>query len=462
MKFLLALLLLLSPGVASAWTHGVYTVAPCPQGSAYADGCAASPGGNVQNATFFTGYAQQSRQSYATRPPWNVPGVDYAVGIPAASLAALKDPAVTQPSGCTYQPTGSASGGPRLLGASAANITIDGYDFSLHNCVVLQISASATGTLTVKNSNFKNGSNCSPATNGFLLQLVNGGGANCDFENNVFDGDAINFPNPMAHLVTCNTTGTFTSKYNAYLRSPARPVGYITGASGIFLSQYDYVEGFCYHSADGHAEFVILSPGSSNTMSLMQYSFDTLLTTAAQNAGVGTASIYISTGQSGSTFTTTQVDHNVMVTNYSGGASGGTVTGTISGPSGTLTISALNGAAVAAGQLISGAGLSSSLQCHIVSGSGLSWTVDANCLAVGPESLALSGVILDTAGAQTAYNTFTNLTYSTNYIDATGANRKFSVGTSAAAPTCTNGTVFTGNVNLLTGGAISGYDTGSC
>ena len=67
--------------------------------NAYADGSiGAAAGGTVQYSNFFTSRALQSGQTYSTRPPWNVAGVDYAVGVPSG---ALKDPlSASLPSGC--------------------------------------------------------------------------------------------------------------------------------------------------------------------------------------------------------------------------------------------------------------------------------------------------------------------------------------------------------------------------
>jgi hypothetical protein len=53
--------------------------AQCPQGTAYADGCSASPSGTAQYPTAF------SSLSLSKRPEWNVAGVDYHVGIPSGT-----------------------------------------------------------------------------------------------------------------------------------------------------------------------------------------------------------------------------------------------------------------------------------------------------------------------------------------------------------------------------------------
>ena len=62
--------------------------------------------------------------SYAARPPWKVPGVDYPVGVP--SNVTLKDPAAGgAPTGTTF------STSTHTVTFSADNVTLDGWDFSL-------------------------------------------------------------------------------------------------------------------------------------------------------------------------------------------------------------------------------------------------------------------------------------------------------------------------------------------
>jgi hypothetical protein len=56
--------------------------AHCPHGSEFRDGC---PADSAEQPAFST-----LLNRYKVRPPWNVAGVDYAVGIPSGVI--LKDP----------------------------------------------------------------------------------------------------------------------------------------------------------------------------------------------------------------------------------------------------------------------------------------------------------------------------------------------------------------------------------
>ena len=171
-------------GVGASGTASSTT---CPQGSAYSDGCSGAPvGGNVQYPNFFTSRAPQSGQTYATRPPWNVAGVDYPVGIPSATV--LQDPSTaTLPSGCSYSSNIVTCNG-------SGNLTINGYDFSLHNCIFLDIYG-YTGTITIENSNFAMGSSTACQSNFGLLTLESStNGSSLIVQDNVFNDNAPTYP----------------------------------------------------------------------------------------------------------------------------------------------------------------------------------------------------------------------------------------------------------------------------
>src|SRR5205807_7190989 len=103
------------------------------------------------------------------------------------------------------------------------NLTLDGWDFSLHSCTPLDIKSDVTGTVQISNSRFVNGSNCG-VTDGYLVMVENQATANFKFEHNYVDGDEQNFPNSLIGLVVPFIQGKMTVKYNAFLNSPARPI----------------------------------------------------------------------------------------------------------------------------------------------------------------------------------------------------------------------------------------------
>lgn len=91
------------------------------------DGRLNAPSGAAQFPTFF------SSQSYPTRPPWKVAGVDYRVGINTGVV--LKIPGVdTLPAGFVYDPSNSRV---HTFGASSG-VVLDGWDFTTGSSLWMQ------------------------------------------------------------------------------------------------------------------------------------------------------------------------------------------------------------------------------------------------------------------------------------------------------------------------------------
>ena len=104
------------------------------------DGSAGAPAGTPQFAGILNGYA--------VRPPWEVAGVDYAVGITPGTV--LKDPATIKMAGVTVDVANH-----QIL-VTGANVTLNGYDFSLDGGWAVDTQAANT---TISNCNFGIGSN---------------------------------------------------------------------------------------------------------------------------------------------------------------------------------------------------------------------------------------------------------------------------------------------------------------
>ena len=276
-------------GTANGGIHGSIVVPPaCPYGSTYADGCAGAPvGGSVQEPGFFTTYAPQSGQHYSVRPPWNVAGVDYAVGIPAATIAAgLADPTVSPPTGCSVT---NNSGVYSLHCQQIANLTINGYDFSLHGCISLTIgNYQVSGTITIENSRFVYGPNCS--TSGMLT--VQTPSANLIIEDSEFDGDAPDYPSaPVSNLIGPNVAGGYAVliQYTSCRRVQARCI--TTNKTGGSTYQFNYFEGMSYYWDSGavpaHGEYAITE--STTLVANLDYLFNTMLQPISANGGDVTA-----------------------------------------------------------------------------------------------------------------------------------------------------------------------------
>ncbi len=486
---------LLASAPAHAWPKRGTTGAAgsCPFGNAYSDGCTSAPPGTgttngtlYQNTAFFT-YAKQSSQgSYfsapgvtATHPPpWNIAGVDYAVGIPStvslvsASAAPTGSGPGKLPTGCTYSTTGSAQGGPIVICTSMSSPTIDGIDFTNNGtaCVPLQFNASVTGNAVVKNSKFVFDYtglyatvNCN-VPNNYLVRAVNPSGlTSITFTNDYFNGNAPGsilpqtggFNNTGSFINIAGTTVAMVIEYSVFLNIDSRPIS--SSAWGAVTLAFNYFENFVYSyrlAFTPHAE--VLAPGfgtTGHTQPSTQYSFNTVLQGTSISYGTGTAPIYPSDGVwgNGSTLANVQVDHNTTINNYAGGFTGTTFTGTITGTD--LAVTA--GTTPAVGQHLVKTGLTTNTVILSNDGGG-HFTVN-NSQTVGSGTFTVDGNNTSAAIADTSNNHYTVVTYTANYTDPTGAPQCFKQDTSVFAggqPT------WTGNVNMLNGNAITA--NGAC
>jgi hypothetical protein len=165
---------------------------------------------------------------------WNMPGVDYYVGVPSGT--ALKDPSTSGalPSGASYASP--------VVTITGCNVTLDGFDFTLHSDVVsVDVSGSSCVT-TIQNSKFS-GAGKALQTIANLLDLGSGGAF--VFQRNEYDGLAAiadangsgfdvndpiqgsgkvtllynyfhNFDSKVIQLAGTNSSAAFTEKYNLF------------------------------------------------------------------------------------------------------------------------------------------------------------------------------------------------------------------------------------------------------
>ena len=170
---------------------------------------------------------------HSASQPWNMPGVDYSVGIPVGTT--LKDPTVASnlPTGATYSSS--------TVTVSGCNVTLDGFDFTLHN-TVLRINVSGTNCITtIQNSKFSANAtalqtiaNLANLGSGgtFVLQrseydgLAPTGGSGSGFKVNYpiqGSGNVTllynyfhNFDSKVIQLAGTNPASTLTEKYNLF------------------------------------------------------------------------------------------------------------------------------------------------------------------------------------------------------------------------------------------------------
>lgn len=436
---------------------GVVTL--CPKGTGTADGCSGAPiaGPNtVQHSNFFTSYAKQSGQSYTTRPPWNVAGVDYPVGNP---MTVLKDPNTNSgslPAGCSYLTA------PYNFVFCSTGASLNGWDFSLNNGTLVEFGAAATGTCQVINSNFVSGTNSVQNGPGFVT-IDTGASCNVDVEYNHVDFNAPSFPQYPKEFVQNLSTGTYTSQYNAILRATGLVDISWTGA---YLSRYNYVEGLNYNSGT-HGEWPNIGGANSGTTVSAQWSFDTFLGPKDYGGGQTTI-IYVSGGSSvgNPVITTATIDHNVFVQNLFYIQQAGISNG--SGGAGTiLNVTSYSAASIAQALGIGGftrlAGAVQNVTSIVSDGTGAgglgTYNVNISQFIAPGNTIAYAP---NTGGAiQFAGVSVPNIAINNNYIDPTG----FSVGSGSCFSDAGGGTpgrgvpVMSGDINLTDGSAIDGTPT---
>lgn len=458
MKLIVAFTYLVFAAVIPAAAQQFIAIPTCPQGFAYGDGCQSAPrNGSVQHSDFFTSYALQSGQAYVARPPWNVAGVDYAVGYPTTTV--FKNPNVDAlPTGC------AKNGSPVQIVCqnSSANVTFDGWDFSLNSCIHLQTNANYTGNLTIKNSKFGYGSNCSTRAN--LLDL--NGGASLTMTSNSFDGNGIQWlqdnKNAIALVSWQSNLAPVTATYNVFIHSPVR--FFTSASSGNETWQFNYFEGL-------NAESIFQASINSTTMTVTSVVsgtvpikngmtvFDggavqsagtkicdnTICTQAGSGTGgVGTYSINHSFSLGVLPYQSNFGNHgDPLLLNFGSGAglcASNCVMGTMSFQFNTL-LAPNNWGGGTAG-ITPYEGIRSPQGTTITTLNADHNTLIANALGGATGNGAVS---YSTIGVQVAYVTVTTANVSANYVDPTGAFHCFSI-TSGGGITNNN---TSGNVNLL-------------
>jgi hypothetical protein len=218
------------------------------------------PGDGSANASTGTPQLPSLFGGLATRPSWQVAGVDYAVGIHSGTT--LKDPTkVALPAGVVYD---AANHNIVVTAARGTSVTLDGYDFSVAGglgVVLLGASNGGGGDLTITNSNFAVGTNnqipiVSEEDAGHLTVnycVIDGVGTN----NGVSAAQAVD------RLIQPGAAG-ITAEYN-FMKN-AWSDG-IDPSSGPIIVKYNVFDNANF-SSQAHADWLQLNaaPGSSNTL----------------------------------------------------------------------------------------------------------------------------------------------------------------------------------------------------
>lgn len=185
------------PAGAGMLTTSTGSSGSCPQGSAYVDGCPGAPNGTRQFPTILSGYT--------TRPPFNVPGIDYYVGVPAGTT--LVDPSTISMSGVTV------NAGTHTVTITGNNVTLSGINFGLDNG--WQVLVQGAGDI-IENSLFTCGSNQSESgTDGNMLD-VQSTASNFTLIDDEFNGNSVPVTSQAGQMISFESTGSAIVEYDYF------------------------------------------------------------------------------------------------------------------------------------------------------------------------------------------------------------------------------------------------------
>ncbi|MGY4508851.1 Ig-like domain-containing protein [Bradyrhizobium sp. USDA 3650] len=261
--------------------------------SGYADGSSSAHTGTPQLASLL--------DSYAVRPPWQVAGVDYAVGVPAGT--ALKDPSVAAnlPAGVSID---TANHVVSILGN---NVTLDGFDFSLSGGWTVVVKPGTTGTTTIENCNFSLGANQPVAIDAGSTNVGNLTVLNCSFDGNQMNIPSVQPPpagTGLGAAINYNGTGTFVAKYNYIHDMPADGIDLGNGTVTPTI-QYNVFEGLGYTPGSHPDPIQFVGDVVNNAM----IAYNTIY----QPQGVEPNEGLAVQAQLGSTITNTTIANNVII-----------------------------------------------------------------------------------------------------------------------------------------------------
>jgi hypothetical protein len=233
-----------------------YVSGPCPKGTAYEDGC--------PRASSATALFPKTLKGYKVLPPWNVAGVDFAVGISVD--VPLKDPTKSLlPSGCSLRGTSLTCSG---------TVTLDGYDFSLHEGTTLVLTK---GNITVRNCLFVVGTN-----QGKLGKIIDvSGRTDAAFINNEFDGANIPVTPQLGQTISITSTGQITFRYNYFHNSGGDMIDF-SGGPQVNIVQYNLFKDIGLKTA--HSDTL---QWCGSKISNSDLSFNTIDQTQAGLSGMG-------------------------------------------------------------------------------------------------------------------------------------------------------------------------------
>ena len=237
-------------------TGGTTTVGgTCPYGSnGFADGCANAPAGAVPYPNVFSAAVKPHPSAYPTRPEWDVPGVDYSVGVPSNVTLADFQATGVLPSSCTW--LNKSTG---LVEVTSTPCQLSAIDFSQHGGACVYITSGAgSGAVTITNSKFSVGT-ATACTGAYLVSAAKGFAGNLDIENNTFLGNGPTTQG-MSAAIGSSGSGPVTIKYNYITKLDQHGVDFAAAPTSI-TERYNVITDFGMQSGS-HPNFTYFCGGT--------------------------------------------------------------------------------------------------------------------------------------------------------------------------------------------------------
>ena len=285
----------------------VINVDPTTTLGGYNDGSANAPAGTPQLPNLLNGYA--------VRPPWQVAGVDYAVGEPAGTT--LQDWETLSIPGVTVE--------KNYVAITGNNITLNGIDFSLHGGAKVDIFGS---NVTITNSNFVYGTAMAAVS---ASGIMGGTGSNVTLKYDTFNGNGAalgSSASGQSAILSKSWGGTNTIEYN-YFYNFNQHVVEEEGSSSL-VYKYNLIEDGGTGATGQHVNY--LQMGDNNYPSL-DVEFNTTYQSAIFNSGGEGFQLYPNGGGS----TNGTLAYNTMI--YGPDGTGTAHVSSAGGPFGTVTAS---------------------------------------------------------------------------------------------------------------------------
>jgi hypothetical protein len=211
--------------------------------------------------------------SYATRPPWNVAGVDYPVGLPA--MTTLTDWQLLSGPGITVNTTNMP---PYVRIDNTSNVVISGVDFSLHGGAEVFFINSPNPTVT--SSNF-GGTNLTTVPSYVIYADPNSPGLTVSYT--TIDGSGAG---SASALVGAAGAGTTTFTYNWLKNYPSRVLEQNTqNAPYSVVYKYNLIDQGAMQSG-AHLNYLQFAT-NSNSSSSVDVEYNTSYQTRQASAGEG-------------------------------------------------------------------------------------------------------------------------------------------------------------------------------